>query len=262
MHYLNSWRTGPTLLVWLSMACGAIAPLTVASTAAASSPVYSPPVYSPPAYTVAQLFPPSQYPSGQYPSGQYPSSQYPSNQYPSNQYGGVVIPAGTRLPVRYNAAQKIIVAPDETIPLTLTIARNVRTSNGDILIPRGSQVIGRVQPVGNGSQFIAETLVLPNRTRLPINASSNVISRRQEVQPGVNGDALIKGSAIGAGAATILSGVLGNRRITLGKILLGAGAGAVGGLVLGKKKAEVIVIDPNADLTLTLDSPLRFNGGY
>jgi len=222
---LSSHRTFPILMATLSLLTGAIAPFTLMPVASAS-------------YKTAQLFPGS----------------------PS--YSNPVIPAGTRLPARYTEAERILVAPNETIPVTLTIARTVRLSNGTVLIPAGSQVSGRIQPMGDGSQFVAETLILPNGTRQSISARSEVITTRQEVQPGVNGDALIKGSAIGAGAAALLSGLLGNRRISLGKILLGAGAGAAGGLIFGKKRAEVIVIDANSDLSLTLDAPLTVGRSY
>lgn len=208
----------PVLMATLTLLTGAIAPFTVMPVAVAAP-------------QLAQLFPGA------------PSTN-------------LTIPAGTQLPARYDAAEKIVVAPNETVPLTLTIARTVRLANGTVLIPAGSRVAGSIQPVGDGSQFVAETLILPNGTRQPISARSEVITKRQEVQPGVNGDALIKGSAIGAGAATILSGLLGNRRITLGRVLLGAGAGAAGGLIFGKRRAEVIVIDSNRDLRLTLDAPL------
>lgn len=218
-------RPLPIALATLSLLTSTIAPLTLPRSAAAAP------------YQTAQLFP--------------GSSGYAST-----------IPAGARIPARYDAAEKIVVAPDETVPLTLTIARTIRLSNGTVLIPAGSRVSGRIQPVNDGSQFVAETLILPNGVRQSINARSDVMTRRQEVQPGVNGDALIKGSAIGAGASALLSGLLGNRRITVGKVLLGAGAGAAGGLIFGKKKAEVIVIDSKSDLVLTLDSPLTVGRSY
>lgn len=228
MVYLARSRAGTALLISLGFIATAIAPLTVSAPVTATVP-----------YSVAQLFP-----------------SQPS--YNNN----VVIPTGTLLPVRYDAAEKIVVAPTETVPLTLTLAKNVRSSNGELLISAGSQINGRLQPVNDGSQFVADTLVLRNGNRLRLDATSDVVTRTQEVQPGVNGDALIKGSAIGAGAATILSGVLGNKHITIGKILAGAGAGALGGLVFGKKTAEVIVINPNSDLTLTLNSPLTLSYQY
>lgn len=227
MLVLNRWQTAPALIVTLGIVSSAIAPFTIATDTVAT----------PAPQMIAQIFQP-------------------------NRSTSVTIPAGTQLPVRYTGADKIIVAPNETLSLTLAISRNVRTSAGELLIPAGSQVTGRIQPVGNGSQFIADTLTLANGSRLRLYARSNVIDKRQEVQPGVNGDALIKGSAIGAGAATILSGVLGDRRIKLGRVLLGAGAGALGGLIFGKRRAEVIVIDANSDLTLTLDSGLTLARNY
>ena len=262
---LQTQRTVPIMLAMASLITSAIAPLTLIPAPAVAVD------------KVAQLFPtapnrtypnyPNQnypnYPNQNYPN--YPNQNYPNQNYPNQNspYSfNATIPAGTRLPARYEAAEKIVVAPNETVPLTLTITRTVRLSNGSVLIPAGSKVAGRVQPVGDGSQFVAETLILSNGTQQPINARSQVITKRQEVQPGVNGDALIKGSAIGAGASAILSGVLGNRRISLGKVLLGAGAGAAGGLLFGKRKAEVIVIDSNSDLVLTLDAPLTVGRGF
>lgn len=232
MLYLR-WQTAPALMATIGIATSTITPVTLATrTIAAPGPV-----------TVAQLF--------------------PNSPYPNSAPRTVALPVGTRIPARYEAAEKIVVAPNETVPLTLTVSKNLRSSgSGELLIPAGSQVSGRVQPARDGAQFVADTLILPDGTRSPISARSDVFTRRQEVQPGVNGDALLKGSAIGAGAATILSGVLGNRRISLGKILLGAGAGAAGGLVFGKRKAEVIAIDSNSDLALTLNSRLLLTRSY
>jgi len=224
MLSLRSWQGFPALLVSAGILSTALSPFTVsAPVGAQSAPM-----------TIAQLFPPP------------PSSQ-------------VAIPAGTQLPVRYDQAEKIVVAPNETLPLTLTINRNIRSGNGTLLIPAGSQVIGQLQPAQGGSQFVANTLVFPDGSRQPINANSEVVTTTQEVVPGVNTDAVWKGAAIGAGAATIISGITGNRRITLGKILLGSGAGALGGVLFGKRRAEVIVIDANRDLTLTLATALTLN---
>jgi hypothetical protein len=220
MIYFNQRQAIPALAVVLGLMASAIAPLTISAPATANS-----------SYTVAQLFP----------------SQQPRK---------LTIPAGTNLPVRYDKADKIIVSPTETLPLTLTIARNIRSSSGALLIPAGSQVKGNLKPIDGGSQFVADSLTFPDGTVMPLDATSNVIKTTQEIRPGVNTDAVLKGAAIGAGAAAIISGILGNRHITLGKILIGGAAGAVGGLIFGKQKADVIVINSNSDLTLTLNSPL------
>lgn len=225
MVNFSRWQSGTAFAMALSMASTAIAPFAIASTATATS--------SP--YLVAQLF---------------PSQQSPRR---------LAIPTGTSLPVRYDGAEKIVVSPNETSPLTLLLARNIRSSNGEILVRAGSQIRGELRPVEGGSQFYAREIRLENGTVLPIDATSEVVTKTQEIVPGTNTDAVLKGAAIGAGAAAIISGVTGKKRITLGKILIGGGAGALGGLIFGKKRADVIVVDPNKDLTLILNSPLTLS---
>ena len=55
-------------------------------------------------------------------------------------------------------------------------------------------------------------------------------------------------------AATVLSEIFGD--IDALEILGGAGAGAIGGLLLGGNEAELVSIDPNNDLDLTLETDL------
>ncbi|MGI0493988.1 hypothetical protein ACN4EG_19570 [Alkalinema pantanalense CENA528] len=179
------------------------------------------------------------------------------------------IPVGTVLPVTYEKAEKIIVTPDETQKLDLTIPSNIRASNGTLLIPAGSTVEGELRPATTtnnekGSRFVAKTLILKDGSkdglRMPLDASSNIITRKETIEKGNQTASVLTGAAIGAGAATIISGVTGNRKITLGKILIGTAGGALGGLLLGKpKKTEVVVINSDSDLDLRLDSPLAFN---
>lgn len=216
---LHRWQTGPALLVTLGIISSAIAPLTTAT-----------PVLAKPTSQIAQVFPDS--------------------------YRTVAIPAGTSIPVRYDQAEKIVVAPNETLPLTLIVAKNIRSASGQLLIPARSEVQGRLEPVDGGSQFVAETLILNNGKRYNLDAYSDVVTTTQEVRPGIDTGSVLKGAAIGAGAATIISGVTGRKRITLGKILIGAGVGAAGGVLLGKRREKVVVINPNRDLTLTLNSRL------
>jgi len=221
MININRWQAGPALVISLGMVSTAIVPLTFPAPVSASTS----------AYAVAQLF---------------PQSGTPRN---------LTIPAGTRIPVRYDEAKKIVVLPNETNPLTLRTARNVRNTYGTLLIPAGSQVKGELRPAEGGSQFFAQELILPDGARLPFDATSEVVTKTQEVRQG-GSTQILTGAAIGAGAAAALSGILGGRRITLGKVLAGAGAGALGGWLLGKRNVDVVVIDPNTDLTLTLNSDL------
>jgi tetrahydromethanopterin S-methyltransferase subunit F len=222
MLNLKHWQVAPALVVTLGITTSAIAPFSTVAPAVANS-----------SYTVAQLFP-----------------------SPQTQYQRLAIPAGTTIPVRYTSAEKIVVLPTETTPLTLTVARNIRSTNGTLLIPSGSEIKGNLRPSQGGSQFVAQELVLTDGTVLPINARSQVVTRTERIRRGVNSDAILKGTAIGAGAATLISGLAGNRRITIGKVLAGAGAGALGGLLFGRREVEVISIYPDTDLNLTLASSL------
>ncbi|MGA7935054.1 MAG: hypothetical protein WCA35_16020 [Kovacikia sp.] len=216
---LNRWQAGPVLVILLGLGSSAIAPFTLPATA------------TPASYSVAQLFPQPGVPRR------------------------LTIPAGTQIPMQYNEAKKIVVLPTETNPLTLTVARNVRNTYGTLLIPAGSQVKGELRPAEGGSQFHAQELILTDGTRLPIDATSEVVTKTQEVRKGGSSQ-ILTGTAIGAAAAAVLFGVTGSRRISVGKVLAGAGLGALGGWLLGKQTVDVVVIDPNADLTLTLNSDL------
>jgi hypothetical protein len=217
-------KSSPALLLALGMSTSAIAPLTMAA----------PSLATPAPLTVAQLFPSS-----------------------GSTVRRVAIPAGTRLPVQYTKAEKVVVLPTETVDLNLTVSRNIRSSSGAMLIPAGSEVRGKLKPAQGGSQFVANQIVLTDGTRLAVDAESQVIATNQEVRRGTNTGSILTGAAVGAGAAAAISGVTGNKKITLGKVLIGAGAGALGGLLLGNRnRVDVVTINPDEDLTLTLNSSL------
>ncbi|MCU0536698.1 MAG: hypothetical protein MUD14_22655 [Hydrococcus sp. Prado102] len=174
----------------------------------------------------------------------------------------VIVPEGTEIPVRYDEAEKILVTKDETVPVTLEVAANIRNRNGDIIIPSGSEIVGEIQPVESeeGSQFVAETLVIKEdgetiRER-SIDATSDVVTRTETVEEGAGVGDILKGAAIGGAAAAVISAILGDKAIATEEVLGGAGLGALAGWILGDSEAELISIDPNSDLTLTLNSDL------
>lgn len=166
----------------------------------------------------------------------------------------IVIPEGTLIPVRHSEAEKIIVAPDETLPLTLIVDRDITAPLGTILIPKGSEITGQVQPSDGGSQFVADELILPSGASFLLDATSKVVTETEEISQGSRSRGILKGALIGAVAASILSEIFGD--IQLLEVLIGAGVGGAAGAVLDRQKAEVVVIYPNTDLTLTLQSDL------
>jgi hypothetical protein len=168
----------------------------------------------------------------------------------------VTIPSGTTIPIRYNDAKKIVIRPNESLPLTLNVAANVRTRSGTILIPAGSQIVGQLQPVSGGSQFVAKELVFSENHRQPLDATSDVITKTEEVRQGGDNSAILQGALLGGAAAAAIAIITGDHAIATEEVLGGAALGALGQLLLGQTKTEVIVINPNTDLNLTLHSNL------
>ena len=189
---------------------------------------------------------------------QRPSSNQNYNQNQnSDRYRTVNIAAGAKIPVMVPDAERVLVAPDETMELTVEVAANLKDRNGRVLIPFGTEIEGQIEPVrGGGSQFVAETLVFDDDDTQAIYGESRVITRTEVVKEGADGTDIIEGALIGAGAAVILGGVTGDRKIDLSTILLGGGLGALGGWALGSEEAEVIAIDPERDLDIILSDRL------
>lgn len=170
----------------------------------------------------------------------------------------VRIPSGTTIPVRYTEADKILLAKNEANPkpLTLKVAQNIVTSRGDVLIPAGSDVVGEVRVNNGTAQFVASEIVLSNGTRLPVSATSEQITRTETINKGTSLGKVLIGAVLGSGAAAAISGTTGDRTIKAGEVLIGTGAGALAGLIFGGNRLDLISIDPNTDLTLTLNSDL------
>jgi hypothetical protein len=124
-----------------------------------------------------------------------------------------------------------------------------------VIIPAGSQIEGVLKPQNGGSQFIAQTLTI-NGESFPIAASSGVVTRVRNTRD-INLLSLARNSALGAGVAAGISGLAGDRTITAEKVISGAAAGAtIGGAIDRPKLSQVVVIEPNTDLTLSLDKQL------
>lgn len=173
----------------------------------------------------------------------------------------VQIPTGTNLPVRYDAAERILISLEEPepVPVTLTIARNIVSQDNQVLIPAGSRVSGELRVVDEeGARFYAREITLPNNTRLPITATSSLVTTTEEIRRGANILEILAGAALGSGAAAGIAAVTGDNAIATEEVLGGTAAGAIAGLFLGRNKVTLVAIDPETDLDLKLDAPLVF----
>lgn len=128
--------------------------------------------------------------------------------------------ARTEIPVYYDAAQTVIVSPKETAPLTVKVTQDIKDRQGNIVIPKGSSIIGELQPQAGGTQFVASEVMIDGQ-RYPLEASSEIITRTISARD-PNLLALARNAVLGAGAAAGLSSV---STITPEKVLTGAAVG-------------------------------------
>jgi hypothetical protein len=167
--------------------------------------------------------------------------------------------AGQTIVVR-GEQTRIVVAPNESIPrLRLIVDQDIRNSANEILIPRNSEIEGRLSPLSSGNQFLgmrfdARTLIIGNQSYDQIDATSGIITGQQQQASNVNTGSL-QTAAITAAAQAILGRVTG-QTINAGDIL--------GGIFTGQtpttqQQNNLIIIDPRADLQLTLNSDLYVN---
>ncbi|MGI0491794.1 S-layer homology domain-containing protein [Alkalinema pantanalense CENA528] len=168
------------------------------------------------------------------------------------------IAAGTSIPVRYDQADRILLGKNEPQPsnLTVTVAQNIVTSSGKVIIPAGSQVEGQLVVSDGAAQFISKELVMANGTRMALSASSEKITEMEVVRKGASAGTIVKDAALGAAAAAGIAAVTGDRNIKAWEVLTGAGVGAIAGVTLGGDKVELISIKPNTDLNLELSQDL------
>jgi hypothetical protein len=182
-------------------------------------------------------------------------------QYNINQSRTITIPTNVTLPVTYEK-EKVILNPGEKMPLTLRIANDIIDNNRNILIPARTEVVGELEPVNldsgyyndnkKGVRFVARELVFISGRRQPIYANSRTITETETISKGADTGQILTGAAIGAGAASVIALITGNKKIEVLETLGGGAAGAIAGLLLKKKQADVFVLRPEEDLDITL----------
>ncbi len=186
---------------------------------------------------------------------------------------GRLVTRGTTFTVRLPGGNdvKLILAPTDTVATNLEVAQSIVSASGTSIIPVGSQIQGRFQPVSingtGGSQYFADRLVVDGKTYAVSLASDPIApTSRQSVSPGsVQGGLstiagrLLLGRIFGGGTdlGSLLGGVLGGGNSSpLGGLLGGGGnSSPLGGLLGGNNQSNdnIVVVEPSK-LLLKLQS--------
>jgi hypothetical protein len=142
------------------------------------------------------------------------------------------IPIGTRMALQYSGPEPLVLEEQDPTYEVLTVVGDVYDPDtGTLLLPYGSQVLGRFEGFDeSGRRFVTQT-VIRNGDRVPLLAESDWILGT----PQPNGTNVAIGSSIGAAAVTVLTGF--------------SGLGLVGGAALGAGAAvlespQLVVIEP------------------
>jgi S-layer homology domain len=190
-------------------------------------------------------------------SGQTTGSSNPSPSPTSTNQNNRLIARGTVLPIRFSGGSnvKLILTPADTIQTNFEVAKTIVTSGGQTLIPEGSQIQGRFQPVSingttQGTQYFADKITI-NGTAYTINATSDPLlpTAPQAVSTGS-----IQGGLATTAAQVLLGSVLGGGT-NLGSILGGV-LGNANAPAPASQPSNVIVVEPSK-LTIKMQSDVQ-----
>jgi hypothetical protein len=149
--------------------------------------------------------------------------------------GNILVPSGTVLSLRYPGESALELSNQEPRQEVLLLAQSVVDSTGNVILPQGSEVLGRFETGGEGSKFITQAISVQGRNVL-LKAESAVLQGDR-----ASDNTLIRNSALGALAGAILGGV---------------GVGLVGGAAAGATtyltSVQPATIQPNQVLEVRL----------
>ncbi len=159
--------------------------------------------------------------------------------------------AGSQIPASISAANPQHFDPNGSYDLTLMVQQDIYNTGGWLVIPAGSQIKGRLNPVQGGSQFFANELIKGGRS-YPMQAVSQIINDEKDPRQ-YSGEAITEDAIIGAAGGAILGALTGG--VGAGAVLGGAAAGVGVGNVTAP---QAVVLRPNQSINLTLTAPLRW----
>ncbi|WP_299404097.1 S-layer homology domain-containing protein [Acaryochloris sp. IP29b_bin.148] len=202
-------------------------------------------------------------------------SNFPAHQYivqggslpaTPTESGTGTLAVGTTLPVELEGAEpgaNLVMTVGENVETTFVVAEDVVNPSQQVVIPKGSKIVGRFQPFEVdktlGTQFTASKLVIGN-TPYTLNASSIPIPARKKSSLSV---ADLTGSITTLAASAALDSAISGK-VRVGALVPGIiqTGQTVGKQVLGKSDTsdEVILVEPDL-MGLKLNADFEFLPG-
>lgn len=156
--------------------------------------------------------------------------------------------AGNELDTRYSGKAPQIIQMGETRNLTLTLAETVLNRAGQIVLPAGSLIQGRVMPVPGGSAFVASRIQV-DRAVYPFSARSTLLggvkAPRQTSASATGTDTAARAARFGVSGQLLVRGQAVPQVLKRAATVAGTG---------DSQAAQATVIQPNAVIPLQLTS--------
>ncbi|MGB7519327.1 MAG: hypothetical protein WA896_06825 [Spirulinaceae cyanobacterium] len=189
-------------------------------------------------------------------TAQIPNLEENETSLPFNNSENLVVPSGQKILVNYKGADKLLVTKDETMALTLTVAADIQDSQGKLVIPKGSRILGQLQPISNGMQFLAQELVIGEDQRYSLEATSGIVTRSETLDKDSQSGEKLKNTVVSVAVGALTEVINGGSPEIPTELLGGTFLEVMNELLLGTKEVEMIAVYPNSDLHLTLLSDL------
>ncbi|MGB5969268.1 MAG: hypothetical protein WBG70_13180 [Spirulinaceae cyanobacterium] len=189
-------------------------------------------------------------------TAQIPNLEENETSLPFNNSENLVVPSGQKILVNYKGADKLLVTKDETMALTLTVAADIQDSQGKLVIPQGSRILGQLQPISNGMQFLAQELVIGEDQRYSLEATSGIVTRSETLDKDSQSGEKLKNTVVSVAVGALTEVINGGSPEIPTELLGGTFLEVMNELLLGTKEVEMIAVYPNSDLHLTLLSDL------
>lgn len=179
-----------------------------------------------------------------------------------NQSLKLKVAKGSKIDVIYTTSKKVVLTPSETLNMTLLVAKDIKNSQGQVLIPKNSKIEGQLisrYSVNDfkGAQFVAQKLIIGNKSYNNINATSALIKNQQSTNNIFGIGKTLQNATMTVAAQAALAKITG-QRMNVGDILSSVLTSRAQDNQ-PKDNEKLIIIEPQKDLSLTLGSDFYVN---